>query len=214
MSDKKILVTICGPSTTGKSTLANLFKEDGYKEIVSTTTRPSRTGETDGVSYYFVGDNHFSVLKESNQLVEHEDVGKYSYGVSKQAIADVLNQGFPAVLVIAPKGANRVEEYCQENDINLVKVYVNNKMDLLVERLVKRYETDIKATDEVYRDRLWNLCMIEPKEWTAKAYSGEHHYDLIFDQFHQDNQHEVYASIHKEIERKINPASKSKNKLS
>ena len=45
MNNKKpIIITITGPSTSGKSTLANLFKPEGYQEVVSTTSRPARTG--------------------------------------------------------------------------------------------------------------------------------------------------------------------------
>lgn len=210
MSDKKIIVTICGPSTTGKSTLANLFKEEGYKEIVSTTTRPMRTGEVEGESYYFVPNDHFQHQIANNQLVEHDSVGQYFYGVSKQAISKVLDAGHPAVLVITPQGANNVEQFCLENSIELVKVYVNNKMDLLIERLVQRYATDVKANDEVYKDRLWNITMVEPKQWTAKAYSGEHYYDRVFDTFTSNNQHEVFTTIKQIVEKKLNKSNTPK----
>jgi guanylate kinase len=210
MSDKKVMVTICGPSTTGKSTLANLFKEQGYKEIVSTTTRPMRTGEIEGESYYFVKDGYFKDLIAHNELVEHDSVGQYFYGVSKEAISKVLDAGNPAVLVITPQGANNVEQYCNENNINLVKVYVNNKMELLIERLVQRYATDVKANDEVYKDRLWNITMIEPKQWTAKAYSGEHFYDHVFDTFVSENQHDVFTTIMQSVEKKLNKGNSHK----
>lgn len=211
MNNKKpIIITITGPSTSGKSTLANLFKPEGYQEVVSTTSRPARTGEIDGVSYYFVNDSKFQELIDTEQLVEHASVGKYSYGVSKKAISDVLNKGIPAILVIEPQGANNVAKFCEEEGIILHKVFINNSMETLVSRLQQRYLTDEKAREDVYKDRLWNIAFIEPQEWTKKAYSGEHSYDQIFDTFLPENQKEVLNSILSAVELKLVQKNKIK----
>lgn len=210
MKNNKFLITITGPSTSGKSTLATLFKEDGFSEVVSTTTRPQRTGEIDGVSYYFTDENNFKNQLENNDLVEHEQVGKYFYGVSKKAISDVIDKGIPAVLVIEPNGANKVAQYCQEKGILLHKVFVNNDMNILIERLQKRFYEDKNAKLDVYQERLWNIAVIEPKEWTEKAYNGEHHYDQIFDSFLANNQEDVKNSILTELQKKLNKQTKLK----
>lgn len=210
MKNNKFLITITGPSTSGKSTLATLFKEDGFSEVVSTTTRPQRTGEIEGVSYYFTDENNFKNQLENNDLVEHEQVGKYFYGVSKKAISDVIDKGIPAVLVIEPNGANKVAQYCHEKGILLYKVFVNNDMNILIERLQKRFYEDKNAKLDVYQERLWNIAVIEPKEWTEKAYNGEHHYDQIFDSFLANNQEDVKNSILTELQKKLNKQTKLK----
>lgn len=210
MKNNKFLITITGPSTSGKSTLATLFKEDGFSEVVSTTTRPQRTGEIEGVSYYFTDENNFKNQLENNDLVEHEQVGKYFYGVSKKAISDVIEKGIPAVLVIEPNGANKVAQYCHEKGILLYKVFVNNDMNILIERLQKRFYEDKNAKLDVYQERLWNIAVIEPKEWTEKAYNGEHHYDQIFDSFLANNQEDVKNSILTELQKKLNKQTKLK----
>ena len=212
MSDKKVIITITGPSTSGKSTLAELFKPEGFQEVVSTTTRPQRTGEINGISYYFVDDNKFSEMMRAEELVEHAAVGQYSYGVSKRAISDVLNAGKPAVLVIEPKGANNVAKFCEQEGITVHKVFLNNDMNILIDRLQKRWDEDAKAKEEVYKERLWNIAFIEPKEWTAKAYSGEHHYDQIFDSFLPENQDEVLHSILSAVEQKLTKKNNSRLK--
>lgn len=210
MKNNKFLITITGPSTSGKSTLATLLKEDGFSEVVSTTTRPQRTGEIDGISYYFTNDEKFNKQLANHDLVEHEQVGKYFYGVSKKAISDVIDKGIPAVLVIEPNGANEVAKYCKEKGILLHKVFVNNDMNVLVERLQKRFHEDKNAKLEVYQERLWNIAIIEPKEWTEKAYNGEHHYDQIFDSFLPSNQEEVKNSILKALSQKLTKQTKIK----
>lgn len=50
---KRTLVTLTGPSCTGKSTVARKLVELGFVELISTTTRTPRQGEVEGVHYYF-----------------------------------------------------------------------------------------------------------------------------------------------------------------
>lgn len=212
MSEKQIIISIVGPSTSGKSTLSSLLKPLGFSGIVSTTTRPQRTGEQNGIDYHFLSDEQFQNMLANEQLVEHAQVGKYFYGVSKQSIYDVAISGKSAVLVVEPSGANAVADFCKEKGILNHKVYLNNPIALLIERLNERYENDKNRNDDVYKDRLWNIGMIEPREWTAKAYSGEHHYDQIFDSFNLDNQQNIIDSIIEEVNKKLTNKNGSTNK--
>lgn len=196
---KNKIITITGPSTSGKSTLAELFKQHDYYEVVSTTTRPQRTGEINGVSYNFVNEDEFLQLIKNDELVEFATVGKYYYGVSKKAINNLLNAGKDVVIVIEPQGANNVALFCETKNLNCHKVFVNNPIEVLVDRLQKRYLNDENAKEDVYKDRLWNIAFIEPKEWTEKAYNGEHYYDQIFDSFNPTNEKDVLHSILTEV---------------
>ena len=179
-------------------------------EVVSTTTRPQRTGEVEGTSYYFSEENNFINQLANQDLVEHAKVGKYFYGVSKKAISDVIDKGIPAVLVIEPNGANKVAEYCKEKGIVLHKVFVNNDMNVLIERLQTRFYEDKNAKLDVYQERLWNIAVIEPKEWTQKAYSGEHSYDQIFDSFLPNNQEDVKNAVLSALNQKLTKLNKIK----
>ena len=64
------IITICAPSGTGKSTLIKklLIKFPQLVESVSTTTRPKREGEVEGVDYFFVNESDF--LKNKEKLIE------------------------------------------------------------------------------------------------------------------------------------------------
>lgn len=192
---EKTIITITGPSTSGKSTLAALFKNDGIPEVVSSTTRPQRTGEKEGSSYYFISEDSFLNSLGNGEFVEHVKVGTYLYGVSKDSINNALKTNDIVVLVVEPHGANQVAEFCAKNNINIHKVFINNDMNTLIERLQKRFYEDKNAKLEVYQERLWNIAVIEPKEWTEKAYNGEHHYNQIFDSFEPSNQLNIKASI-------------------
>ena len=74
--NKKVIIAICGKSSSGKTTLANdlyyYFKELGIKvhHMVSFTTRPPRAGEKEGLDYCFVSDDIFNVVKKIGYYFE------------------------------------------------------------------------------------------------------------------------------------------------
>ena len=73
----EIIIVFGGPSGSGKTTLANLISNN---RVITTTTRPMRKGERNGVDYYFVSKEQFEELIRTNQLVEwneYEDKRKY-----------------------------------------------------------------------------------------------------------------------------------------
>lgn len=208
---QKILVTITGPSLTGKSKLAQLLTHFDFEEVVSTTTRPAREGEKEGVHYYFTNNDKFSQMLEDNLMIEKIQVGNNFYGVSKPAFEKVINKGKKGIIVVEPEGAKQVAAYCVANNIKLHKVFIDNPTHILVERFLNRYKNDILAKDEVYATRIIDMLQKEPKAWIEPAYNGEHHYDQIFSSFTPENEMEVAESIFSVINNKY--IKKKNNKL-
>ena len=97
------LLVVAGPSCSGKTTFLKMLLERRplYQRPVTTTTRPPRAGETDGVDYHFVSEDEFLARVEAGAFLEHQIIhGKSRYGLEIAAVRQVRKEGrFPAVVL-------------------------------------------------------------------------------------------------------------------
>ena len=209
-NQSNILVTVTGPSLTGKTTFARLIEPFGYEEIVSTTTRPPREGEIHGKHYHFVSTDEFNSMLQKNLMIEKVQVGNNLYGISKPAFDNVIAKGKNAIAVVEPDGAQQVAKYCQENNINLHQIFLNNTQELILSRFLERFQTDNLAKIDTYTSRLLDIVNKEPKQWIEPAYNGSHYYSQVFDTFTKENQFDVLNEVLKSLDKKMNKIKKCK----
>jgi guanylate kinase len=89
------VLVLSGPSGAGKSSLVNKIIDDlgeCYFSI-STTTRPIRDGEEDGVHYHFVDEEEFKKEIEADQFLEYAVVHGNYYGTSMRPVKKALEEG-------------------------------------------------------------------------------------------------------------------------
>lgn len=202
-----VLVTVTGPSLTGKSVLAQKLQAEGFEELVSTTTRPARAGEVDGVNYNFISVAEFEKLMSQNAMIEQVKVGGNYYGVSRQAYDKVSANGNIGVVVVEPHGAEQIRDFCEKNDILVHQVFVNNSREVLLQRFLERFQGDSKADIKTYARRLQDMLDIEPKKWVEPALSGAQKYDQIFQDFGPETQAKVIADIKQSVAQRIEQQS-------
>ena len=113
MSRRGLLFILSGPSGVGKGTVRKaLFEKEGneLKYSVSMTTRTMRSGEVDGVDYFFRSRETFEQLIEEGKMLEHaEYVGNY-YGTPLDYVNETLDHGYDVFLEIEVQGAMKVKE--------------------------------------------------------------------------------------------------------
>jgi len=209
------IVVVAGPSGSGKTVLSSKLKnEHDFAELVSVTTRDRREGEINGIHYTFLDEEQFHRLDEKKGLIEKVNYnGKY-YGVPAAEAEKAALLGKPSVVVTEPIGVKNVEKYCKENNWNIIKVFVNNPVDILIERMQSRLkeetghlnlnnEEDVaifnkkKATHE---SRLNNMLTFEQANWVKPMLEGKDKYDIQLDYFDASNTEETINKIKKMVE--------------
>ena len=109
---KGFLLVISGPSGVGKGTvlhdLMNTQKNLVYS--VSVTTRKSRPGEIEGVSYFFKSHEEFERMIEEDKFLEYAKVHDNYYGTPKDFVEEKINEGKIVILEIDVQGALNVKK--------------------------------------------------------------------------------------------------------
>ncbi len=147
-----MLVVISGPSGAGKSTFvkALLDADARLSYSVSTTTRPPRRGETDGVQYSFVSDAEFDRLVAEDAFVEWARVHGHRYGTRRARIEHMLADRLVPVLDIDVQGGVRLIDLFGPE---VVSVFVFPPSWHVLEERLRARRTD---SEEALRTRLAN----------------------------------------------------------
>ncbi len=110
--NKGLLIVVSGPSGAGKGTICKaLLKNDENIEIsVSATTRKPRTGEIDGINYFFHEKDEFQNMIANSDFLEYAEVYGNYYGTPRKPVEEKLNQGKDVLLEIDIQGALNVKK--------------------------------------------------------------------------------------------------------
>ena len=111
-----LLIVISGPSGVGKDAVLEKMAELGSPHYftVTATTRAKRSGERDGVDYFFVTTERFRKMIEQGELLEWAEVYGNYYGSPKAQIRENLSESKSVILKIDIQGAASVRERCPE----------------------------------------------------------------------------------------------------
>lgn len=152
MTKRGLLIVLSGPSGVGKGTVrAAIFSKGEQKFVysISATTRQPRTGETDGVDYFFKTREEFEQMIQNKQLLEYaEYVGNY-YGTPLEYVENTLATGKDVFLEIDVQGAIQVRELMPEGvfifltppDLNELESRIVNRGTDSDEVIAKRMKT-------------------------------------------------------------------------
>ena len=107
-----LLIVLSGPSGVGKGSIVKRLRElnPDIALAVSATTRLPRTGERDGIDYYFLLPADFkAAIAEASFLEWAEVFGNY-YGTLKSEVERKLRLGHDVLLEIDTRGAAQIRE--------------------------------------------------------------------------------------------------------
>ena len=112
MQQEGLLIVVSGPSGAGKGTICKrlLEKNPNLGYSISATTRAPRTGEVNGVNYWFLSKKEFQKMIAEDGLLEWAEVYGNYYGTPAQKVRDSLTEGKNILLEIDTQGAALVRE--------------------------------------------------------------------------------------------------------
>lgn len=153
------LIVISAPSGSGKGTIIKhlLEKDKNLWLSVSTTSRPIRTNDKEGVTYNFVTKEEFEEKIKQNYFLEYAKYAGNYYGTPKKFIKEKLNQGIDVILEIEIVGAANIKKLVPEA---LFIFIMPPSLKTLVKRLkargtdsnekiIERFKTAYKEINEV-----------------------------------------------------------------
>ena len=155
MDSNKPFFIITGPSAVGKTAITKglLAADVPVAKVITTTTRPSRAGETDGISYRFVDQPEFERLIAADQMFEWAEYAGNSYGSQRRDVESVLAAGKYPLWIVDPQGADYFKAHYPAAYIIFV---VPSAFDILRTRMEKRgmAESDIRKRLDIAKDEL------------------------------------------------------------
>lgn len=129
---KKTIFILTGPSGAGKTTLGYFLKDElGIPELVSHTTRSMRSGEVEGISYYFVGKETFDKLEK----IEYSNYAGNHYCVSKEEVERKLATHDSVFVITDMAGSNAIKRQYPDN---VIQIFITADFLDLIARMDRR----------------------------------------------------------------------------
>ena len=125
------VITITAPSSAGKDTILNEIIKRGeslnVKPVVSTTNRPPREYEIDGVDYHFITYEEIMKKLKNEEFIEHREYntkfGKWIYGITKDSIN--IESDYVYVCIVDFRGLVELDTFCKRNNIKFKSYYLS-----------------------------------------------------------------------------------------
>lgn len=195
MEDKKSLfIIVSGPAGSGKNTVAERLIADFPQQIsrvTTSTSRPPRGEEKEGVDYYFLSASAFESAIERGDFYEYAKVHDRYYGTSKAAVKKLADAGKDLIFIIDVQGARTWRKIAEKDPYlkeRMISIFIRPRsVDELRSRLRGR-ATESEAD-------------IERRMQTAiEEFKHADEFDYVIDSDTKDDDYAAFKKIY--LERK------------
>lgn len=185
---------LMGKSSSGKDTIfkeINNDKDLHLKPIISYTTRPIRTNETNGVEYFFINKDELNQFEKENKVIEkrvyHTVHGDWFYGTINDGQIDLSENNY--LLITTLDSYKSLRDYFGNDKV--YPFYIDIEDGIRLERALERE----KRQDHPNYDELCRRFLADNKD-----FSKENLLNLGINKFYiNENLHECIKSIKEDI---------------
>ena len=165
--NKKTIIAIAGRTSSGKDYIAKRLSTIlNYPLVVSHTTRPIRSNETNGVEHWFDSKEEFQNVLDNQTVIAYTKIGEYEYCATLEDIED------NCIYVIDYDGIKYLQEHFKDQ-INLKIIYIycdeyirraraSTRSDFKTKWEQRNKDEDAQFT-EFEANRKWNLLIDNSK---------------------------------------------------
>jgi len=117
-----------GPHGAGRRTVAEMTGTTlGIKQVLTYTTRPQRSGETNGLEYHFVDADTFGEAEQRGDFIEVSTIDGFRYGVKRGDLESLLSRGKHAYLILNRFGADTIRKTLGEQAVRIF-IYIDSSI--------------------------------------------------------------------------------------
>lgn len=138
-------VIVAGPSGVGKTSMCQgvLRADSGVRRCVTTTTRPPRDDEVEGLARHFVTVAQFEAMQKRGDFVESAEVHGHLYGATFDAVAKAMSGGQVMLMDVDVQGVAAWKKVLGDRCVTVF--VVPPSLDVLAERLNARQSESASA---------------------------------------------------------------------
>ena len=120
--DAPVLLVLAGPAGSGKTTLCERVVRElpGFSRVITTTTRPPRPGEVDGLHYHFLSPAQFDERVAAGAFLEWAWVHqRHRYGTLASSVLEPRAAGRSLVINVDVQGVGNFRRAAAETPLML-----------------------------------------------------------------------------------------------
>lgn len=114
-----VAIIVSGPSGAGKSTVTERLRaiRPELEFSVSCTTRPPRSEEKNGKSYFFISKDEFNRRLKNGEFLEYAEVHNNFYGTLRAEVTNRVENGRDVLLDIDVQGAMQIKQRAETDEL-------------------------------------------------------------------------------------------------
>jgi guanylate kinase len=169
-------IVLIGKSCSGKTELSLILNKKGFVPALSSTSRPIRPAEEDGVHYDFVSREKFKEMIEQDKFIEYDEFNSWFYGLTKERYSECN------LLILTPRGLTHLLKKVDRSE--LLIIYMNTPAEERMKRATSRGDDSVEVNRRYAADEKDFADYESNADWDiALDYKINDKFEILLDLF-------------------------------